>query len=64
MDAHERRALPEGCEWKIQLVDARLFDAPFTNIGINAPKPMFSENELNDFINICGVLQKEIYAEG
>ena len=40
-----------------------LFDAPFTNFGINAPMPMFTENELNDFINICGVLEKEIYAE-
>ncbi|MDD5474076.1 MAG: DEAD/DEAH box helicase family protein [Candidatus Methanoperedens sp.] len=39
-----------------------LFDAPFTNFGINAPMPMFTENELNDFINICGVLEKEIYA--
>ncbi len=42
---------------------AELFDAPFTNFGINAPMPMFTENELNDFINICGVLEKEIYAE-
>lgn len=40
-----------------------LFDAPFTNFGINAPMPLFTENELNDFINICGVLEKEIYAE-
>jgi type I site-specific restriction endonuclease len=40
-----------------------LFDAPFTNFGINAPMPMFTENELNDFINICSVLEKEIYAE-
>ncbi len=40
-----------------------LFDAPFTNFGINAPMPMFTENELNDFINICGTLEREIYAE-
>lgn len=40
-----------------------LFDAPFTNFGINAPMPMFTENELNDFINLCGALEKEIYAE-
>lgn len=37
-----------------------LFDAPFTNFGINAPMPMFTENELNDFINICGAIEKEI----
>ncbi|MFZ3168335.1 MAG: DEAD/DEAH box helicase family protein [Candidatus Methanoperedens sp.] len=42
---------------------SELYDAPFTNFGINAPMPMFTENELNDFINICGVLEKEIYAE-
>ncbi|NJD02679.1 MAG: type I restriction endonuclease subunit R, partial [Ruminiclostridium sp.] len=42
---------------------AELFDAPFTNFGINAPMPMFTENELNDFINICGAIEKEIYAE-
>jgi len=41
---------------------SELYDAPFTNFGINAPMPMFTENELNDFINICGVLEKEIYA--
>jgi type I restriction enzyme R subunit len=42
---------------------SELYDAPFTNFGINAPMPMFTESELNDFINICGVLEKEIYAE-
>jgi type I restriction enzyme R subunit len=42
---------------------AELFDAPFTNFGLNAPMPMFTENELNDFINICGILEREIYAE-
>ena len=42
---------------------ADLFDAPFTNFGINAPMPMFTEHELEDFINICGGLETEIYAE-
>ncbi len=41
---------------------SELYDAPFTNFGINAPMPMFTESELNDFINICGVLEKDIYA--
>jgi type I restriction enzyme R subunit len=40
-----------------------LFEAPFSNFGINAPMPMFTESELNDFINLCGALEKEIYAE-
>ena len=38
-----------------------LFDAPFTNFGVNAPLPMFSEDELNEFIGICNTLEKEIY---
>lgn len=38
-----------------------LFDAPFTNFGVNAPMPMFTENELKEFIKICSVLEKEIY---
>ena len=40
-----------------------LFDAPFTNFGVNAPMPMFTKNELDDFIKICTVLEKEIYAK-
>lgn len=40
-----------------------LFDAPFSNFGINAPMPMFTEKELNDFINICGILEKEMFEE-
>jgi type I restriction enzyme R subunit len=40
-----------------------LFEAPFTNFGINAPLPMFTEHELKDFINICGGLETEIRAE-
>lgn len=41
---------------------SELFDAPFTNFGVNAPMPMFTENELQDFIKICIALEKEIYA--
>lgn len=63
MSESKPKAILEAWEWKRQLVDARLFDAPFTNFGVNAPMPMFTENELNDFINICGVLEREIYAE-
>jgi type I restriction enzyme R subunit len=40
-----------------------LFEAPFTNFGINAPMPLFTEHELKDFINICGGLETEICAE-
>jgi len=40
-----------------------LFDAPFINFGAKAPMPMFSEDELKSFINICGSLEKELFAE-
>jgi type I restriction enzyme, R subunit len=40
-----------------------LFEAPFSNFGVNAPMPMFSEDELKSFINICGSLEKELFAE-
>lgn len=40
-----------------------LFDAPFINFGSKAPMPMFSEDELKSFINICGSLEKELFAE-
>ena len=42
---------------------SELFDAPFTNFGVNAPMPMFTEVELQDFIKICIRLEKEIYTE-
>jgi len=48
---------------KKHIVYAELFEAPFTNFGVNAPMPMFTENELDDFIKICTVLEKEIYAK-
>ena len=38
-----------------------LFDAPFTNFGIEFPRPKFSDDELNDFIKICVTLEKEIF---
>lgn len=40
-----------------------LFDAPFSNFGVNAPMPMFTEGELKSFVNICGSLEKELFAE-
>ena len=55
---HERRALPDGWEWKRQLVDARLLDMTFTNFDINAH--MFTEKQIECFINICETLEKEI----
>ncbi|MEW5936641.1 MAG: DEAD/DEAH box helicase family protein [Candidatus Thermoplasmatota archaeon] len=41
-----------------------LFDAPFTNFGTNYPIPGFSIDELNEFVEICGELEKELFAAG
>ena len=49
MDAHERRALLEGWEWKRHSEYVELLNIPFANFEINAPIPMFTENELNDY---------------
>ncbi|WP_245618872.1 type I restriction-modification enzyme R subunit C-terminal domain-containing protein [Methanogenium cariaci] len=38
-----------------------LWDAPFTNFGINAPLPMFDEGDLRAFIGICQGLEQELY---
>ncbi|AKB24774.1 Type I restriction-modification system, restriction subunit R [Methanosarcina sp. MTP4] len=39
-----------------------LWNPPFTNFGINAPMPMFSQEEINAFIDICNGVEKEIFA--
>jgi Type I site-specific restriction-modification system, R (restriction) subunit and related helicases len=38
-----------------------LWNAPFTNFGTTAPMPMFSQEELNAFINICNGVEREIF---
>ncbi|WOF16119.1 DEAD/DEAH box helicase [Methanoplanus sp. FWC-SCC4] len=38
-----------------------LWDAPFTNFGINAPLPMFDEGDLRAFIGICQGLEQELF---
>lgn len=39
-----------------------LWNAPFTNFGTTAPMPMFSQEELNAFINICNGVERELIA--
>lgn len=39
-----------------------LFEAPFTNFGINAPVPMFNRDELKGMIELCDKLEKEVFA--
>ena len=40
---------------------SNLWNAPFTNFGTNAPMPMFSQEELNAFINICNGVESEVF---
>lgn len=39
-----------------------LWNAPFTNFGVNAPVPMFSQEDLNAFIGICNGVEKELFS--
>jgi len=38
-----------------------LWQPPFTNFGTNAPFPMFNQEELNSFIDICKGVEKDIF---
>lgn len=37
------------------------FEPPFTNFGINAPVPLFKENELKEIVSICNNLETEFF---
>ena len=37
------------------------FNLPFTNFGLNAPTPMFSTDELSDFVAICNQMEEELF---
>lgn len=41
---------------------ADFFEAPFTNFGIHAPIPLFSEEQLKDVVGLCNKLEKELFA--
>lgn len=41
-----------------------LWEAPFTNFGINAPSPLFEDADLKDFIALCDGLERELFKVG
>jgi len=41
---------------------ADFYEAPFTNFGIHAPTPLFSQDELDDFVALCGEMEGELFA--
>lgn len=38
-----------------------LFEAPFTNFGVQAPTPLFEERELNELVEMCNKLEREVF---
>jgi len=46
----------------IEMVD--FYEAPFTNFGISAPMPMFAEDELKDFVDLCERMESELFVGG
>jgi type I restriction enzyme R subunit len=38
------------------------FDAPFTNFGVDAPVPLFTEDQLNQMVTLCKHLANEVFA--
>ena len=44
---------------KIRLAD--FYEAPFTNFGIDAPMPLFSKDELTDFVDLCDEMEGELF---
>ena len=41
---------------------ADFYEAPFTNFGIVAPTPLFSQDELNDFVELCDEMEGELFS--
>jgi type I restriction enzyme R subunit len=37
-----------------------LFEPPFTNFGVNAPIPLFEDEDLKEVIQICNKLEREL----
>ncbi len=44
---------------KIQMAD--FYEAPFTNFGIHAPTPLFSQDDLDDFVALCDQMEGELF---
>jgi type I restriction enzyme R subunit len=45
-----------------RLAEEDLWGPPFTNFGMTAPVPMFTEDVLDAFVGICRRLAREIFA--
>lgn len=41
---------------------ADFYEAPFTNFGSVAPTPLFSQDELNDFVELCDEMEGELFS--
>jgi type I restriction enzyme, R subunit len=54
------RALQTVFERKHHVEKIDLYEAPFTNLGSTVPTPMFMEGEVDDMIELCSFLEKEV----
>lgn len=40
-----------------------LFESPFTNFGVEAPIPLFSEDQLREVVELCTTIEREVFKQ-
>ena len=55
------RILQTVFERKHHIEKIDLYERPFSNLGSTAPTPMFMDSEVNDMIQLCTFLEKEVF---
>lgn len=56
------RALMTVFSKKKHIEYSDFFEPPFTNFGTHAPVPLFSEEQLNEMVDLCNHLEGELFA--
>ena len=55
------RTLQTVFERKRHIEKIDLYEPPFSNLGSTVPTPMFRDNEVDDMIQMCTILEKEVF---
>mgnify|MGYP000941723390 FL=1 len=55
------RTLQTVFERKRHLEKADLYEPPFSNLGSAVPTPLFKDDEVDDMIEMCTILEKEVF---
>ena len=55
------RILQTVFERKHHIEKINLFERPFSNLGSTVPTPMFKDSEVDDMIQLCTFLEKEVF---